>query len=799
MKLLDYFKYNMFFVMVLALSLFATGCSKESGEVPEQNITGVSTVKISFSLPAVAWSKALSVNPVQVSNANVYVCSPSGAVINCTYLKGTSALSLHVQKGEKYRVYVIANAGKAIILKDESEIKGYSFTIERAEQLADNSGGVLMSGTAGPIELSDGAVVPVNLTRCIAKVVVKGDKSSLNAGVNIVLNSMIIRNMPRKIKLFGTSKTEAESDVMDGYVLSASELSAFFTSGIEFYLYENMQGTLQPSNAEQKNKVWPESSIYSKICSYLQMNASYSSAKHSGTLLYRFYLGKDMTGNYDVERNTRHTVTVYFAGEGSVDENTWRVDTELLTDLITSISLSPSSLEILGLSQTKKITAAVLPETASDKTLVWSSSDTGTASVDQSGNVTSKGFGTCTITAKSADGSGISSSVTVKVVGGEVNFPAGPLAMFDGQIVKVNWAKLVPPDGIPSVSSSNNSVASVSSVSSDGVTVQAVSAGSAVLTASIGTSTSKLTVNVEPLAITFTGTQPLSVFNTFNTAIDYKITPSSASSLKLKWSVAEASGSSYISFPNEDTPNVVRGIKVSDAAHSVHTINVSPVDYPSKVFTVKVKVLPAVKIVESQINLLANAYTTAETGATYSNIGTVRYATCVNDPDAAVTWKTGYSDYFGRLKVDSATGRLTTETPTRAHGKYYAVASVTGDDGTVSRDSVLCIVWEEINAVGKTEYQQEGEEDGYPTYTAYKTIEVTDISKGYFDKTVGTNFVTLPVFNEDTEYGIIGAVGDGYNTIQYTTFTYPNPFDSTKFGALTYRYYVSSIARIDNE
>ena len=62
------------------------------------------------------------------------------------------------------------------------------------------------------------------------------------------------------------------------------------------------------------------------------------------------------------------------------------------------------------------LTASVTPSDASDKSVVWSSSDETIASVSQDGVVTAVSKGSAYITATSADGSGLSASCTVNVV-----------------------------------------------------------------------------------------------------------------------------------------------------------------------------------------------------------------------------------------------------------------------------------------------------------------------------------------------------------------------------------------------
>ncbi|MDE6720917.1 MAG: Ig-like domain-containing protein, partial [Bacteroidaceae bacterium] len=69
----------------------------------------------------------------------------------------------------------------------------------------------------------------------------------------------------------------------------------------------------------------------------------------------------------------------------------------------------------VAINETFTIEAKVFPENATDKSIVWSSSDESIAVVDADGNVTSVGVGEAAITATAADGSGVSATCSVTV------------------------------------------------------------------------------------------------------------------------------------------------------------------------------------------------------------------------------------------------------------------------------------------------------------------------------------------------------------------------------------------------
>lgn len=80
----------------------------------------------------------------------------------------------------------------------------------------------------------------------------------------------------------------------------------------------------------------------------------------------------------------------------------------------TGVSISPDS-KTLNKGETVQLTATVLPTDATDKTVIWSSSNNDIASVDNKGEVTAVGPGTATITATANDGSGKAASCRITV------------------------------------------------------------------------------------------------------------------------------------------------------------------------------------------------------------------------------------------------------------------------------------------------------------------------------------------------------------------------------------------------
>lgn len=131
-----------------------------------------------------------------------------------------------------------------------------------------------------------------------------------------------------------------------------------------------------------------------------------------------------VSGSFDYSSRTLHvpvgTLAAYQA------DNNWYPYFGQIVEMIAvaSIELNQTSAELTD-GQTLQLTARLMPEDATDKSVIWTSSDEAIAMVDQNGLVTAMGAGTATITATTTDSSDLSASciVTVQPAGlkGDVN------------------------------------------------------------------------------------------------------------------------------------------------------------------------------------------------------------------------------------------------------------------------------------------------------------------------------------------------------------------------------------------
>lgn len=146
-----------------------------------------------------------------------------------------------------------------------------------------------------------------------------------------------------------------------------------------------------------------------------------------------------------------------------------------------SIVVDPVEL-ILEVNETQQLTLATIPEDADVDDIVWSSSDSQVAEVDQNGNITAIAPGTATITAAANNGEKTAvCTVTVPSV------PVSGLSMDETLYVRVGSAYQITPEIFPGNATDkrvswSSSAEDIAEVKQDG-TITAIAPGTAVITA----------------------------------------------------------------------------------------------------------------------------------------------------------------------------------------------------------------------------------------------------------------------------------------------------------------------------
>ena len=251
---------------------------------------------------------------------------------------------------QKGYVAVIANAGNLIDdqrTQTYSSLQAYQFFVNEKN----NSIPEFIMYYGAEYDLTKSSTVKAELVRIYSMITVVVDQSGLNGKVTVTPLSLQLKNIPNagqlvpdsKIGLTGiTSKTDAEK------IEPASPGDNFLngTNTHALYLYENMQGYGLNESDDQQLKTPPgitptkDRTDYLdkeefKKSSYIEIKALYKNeiTGEAGIITYRFFLGKDATNNFDVQRNVHYKITMKLAGSGGENEISWRVDYDYLTNI----------------------------------------------------------------------------------------------------------------------------------------------------------------------------------------------------------------------------------------------------------------------------------------------------------------------------------------------------------------------------------------------------------------------------------------------------------------------------------
>ena len=264
---------------------------------------------------------------------------------------------------------------------------------------------------------------------------------------------------------------------------------------------------------------------------------------------------------------------------------------------LTSVTLNKTELELTtGTSET--LVATVAPDNATDKTVVWSSSDDKVASVDQTGKVTAVAAGEATITAKAGDKEA-TCKVTVKdnfIAVTEVTVNVKELPMTVGEYFTLG-ATVKPDDATdPTVtwSSSDESVATVTEIG----TVHAVGAGQATITAKAGDKEATCTVTVSEKVIPVTEITinvkelPMTVGEYFTLGATVK--PDDATDPTVTWSSSDESVATVTEIGTVHAVGAGQATITAKAGdkEATCTVTVSEKVIPVTEITINVKELP---------------------------------------------------------------------------------------------------------------------------------------------------------------------------------------------------------------
>ncbi|MGN0487194.1 MAG: Ig domain-containing protein [Acutalibacteraceae bacterium] len=234
------------------------------------------------------------------------------------------------------------------------------------------------------------------------------------------------------------------------------------------------------------------------------------------------------------------------------------------------ITLNKETL-ILPAGYTYRLTATVKPESATNKTVEWSSSDRSVATVDANGLISGVAGGKCTITARSVSGNYTAScAVTVTQDASGVTLDKTSAGMYVGQVMSLTATvlPLTATNRNVSWSSSNKSIVTVTQQGK----LTALSKGTAIITAKTEngghTATCAITVTDKiPVTGLELETGSLEVFKGEKTAILATVLPANASEKGITWTTSNKS------IATVNAAGVITAVATGDAVITATTVD----------------------------------------------------------------------------------------------------------------------------------------------------------------------------------------------------------------------------------
>ncbi len=464
--------YTVFIILSLSILTGCLGERESSGLNPEYNfaVDGKIILKI-----VTALSMATKSNTPDDNISSLFLLiynSASELVFSRSYLP-SATISVTLPKGA-YKVALLANYSVSDISKFAT-LENLSNSEAGNEVF---SGGKMVYTGTGDILLNSSEVeLNITLKRVIAKVTFVFDKSGLNPDTNLNIRKIELINVPSSVKLFSDNRPGSSAINPVGDLITDNLEPASHESASPLYMFENLQGVSENNQGASAKiptvngesctyvQIWadytsPHKSGKVKYRLYLGENPVNDfnifrethyreSVRFSGSAISEIswrvdlseltdvkYLitvlpnppeGGSVTGggyyNYGTipSLNASPSAGFRFAGWSpgiapvvSNMSYTANFEEDVQVVGVTGISLNVSSVK-LDSGENYTAQAVITPENATNKRVIWSSSDESVASVNSdSGKILAKGCGSCVITARSEDG-GYTSSYTAEV------------------------------------------------------------------------------------------------------------------------------------------------------------------------------------------------------------------------------------------------------------------------------------------------------------------------------------------------------------------------------------------------
>ena len=338
-----------------------------------------------------------------------------------------------------------------------------------------------------------------------------------------------------------------------------------------------------------------------------------------------------------------------------------------------------SNKNVIPMTHTQQLNVNIYPDDATDKSVIWSSSDHNVATVSENGVVTAVSIGNVTITGKTNDG-GLSTSTVITVVPLSVDVSSiiiDPITI----TLDVNQEYQVNATVLPS-SATDKSVIWTSSDSSIAIVsengnIKGLSQGTAVITVtSINNVSSFITVNVTiPVEAIFITPSVITCVIEDTYQIEAELLPNNATDKKITWS--------------SSNPSVA---DVSEGLVSAHSVGTTIITAASKNNTATLKVC----VIRRVVDVLIDSFVTIQPQQTYQITPTILpldatiHTTIWTSSDTSIV-DVSENGLLSALSVGKATVTLTVTDGISIHVSASSITvAIPVSDISIEQNNVTC-------------------------------------------------------------------------------------------------------------
>lgn len=215
----------------------------------------------------------------------------------------------HDALGDMFKTYTDITTLHKAYKAFNSESCGYN-TITNADGETEHL--LLMNGSVKLTNQSETEGIAIPLHRNVAKI----DVTITNkAGSGVNIKKARLCNVPSRISyadqmVKGSSVENATYITLQDEIWNPQTQENDEVMNLMYYIPRNMQGTVENSSgiALQKNRNVPTSATYLEIIA--------EDATDKSALRYRFYLGKNMVDNFDIEPNHHYSLPIVISSKG---------------------------------------------------------------------------------------------------------------------------------------------------------------------------------------------------------------------------------------------------------------------------------------------------------------------------------------------------------------------------------------------------------------------------------------------------------------------------------------------------